>query len=251
MPWMAVEKDYAFEGPDGPAEPARPVRGAPPADRLPRSSSSRASHGWPEQRLPRLLVRRRPGRAPRAPQRPRHDARVRLARAAGRHRALEGADGLETSPGTRSPTTSTPTSASTSGTAPTSSSATATADLPHLLHQQPRRRGDGQHLELPRHHRARPPGGVGGLAGGLSADRRRTSGGTGTTSTSSATVIRSRPLGRRGVPAGRARQLTVFAHVGGVPLEEFLPAAPAVVAGLLVVRAWVVVRVRRNRQTLR
>ena len=42
--------------------------------------------------------------------------------------------------------------------------------LPHLLHQQPRRRGDGQHLELPRHHRARPPGGVGGLAGRLSAD---------------------------------------------------------------------------------
>ena len=25
--------------------------------------------------------------------------------------------------------------------------------VPHLLHQQPRRRGDGEHLELPRHHR--------------------------------------------------------------------------------------------------
>jgi hypothetical protein len=24
--------------------------------------------------------------------------------------------------------------------------------VPHLLHQQPRRRGDGDHLELPRHH---------------------------------------------------------------------------------------------------
>jgi predicted dithiol-disulfide oxidoreductase (DUF899 family) len=33
-----------------------------------------------------------------------------------------------------------------------------------------RRRGDGQHVELPRHHRARPPGGVGGLARGLPAD---------------------------------------------------------------------------------
>ena len=43
-------------------------------------------------------------------------------------------------------------------------------DLPHLLRQRPRRRGDGQHLELPRHHRARAPGGVGGLAGGLPAD---------------------------------------------------------------------------------
>ena len=42
--------------------------------------------------------------------------------------------------------------------------------VPHLLRQQPRRRGDGQHLELPRHHRARAPGGVGGLAGGLPAD---------------------------------------------------------------------------------
>ena len=42
--------------------------------------------------------------------------------------------------------------------------------LPHLLHRQPRRRGDGQHVELPRHHCARAPGGVGGLAGGLPAD---------------------------------------------------------------------------------
>ena len=35
MPWMAVDKDYAFEGPAGAGDPARPVRGAPPADRLP------------------------------------------------------------------------------------------------------------------------------------------------------------------------------------------------------------------------
>jgi predicted dithiol-disulfide oxidoreductase (DUF899 family) len=37
--------------------------------------------------------------------------------------------------------------------------------------KQPRRRGDGRHLGLPRHHRARAPGEVGGLAGGLSSDR--------------------------------------------------------------------------------
>ena len=43
-------------------------------------------------------------------------------------------------------------------------------DLPHVLRRQARRRGAGQHLGLPRHHRARPPGGVGGLAGGLPAD---------------------------------------------------------------------------------
>src|SRR6185312_5681766 len=43
-------------------------------------------------------------------------------------------------------------------------------NLPDLLHRQPRRRGDGEHLELPRPHGARAPGGVGGLAGGLPAD---------------------------------------------------------------------------------
>ena len=42
--------------------------------------------------------------------------------------------------------------------------------VPHLLHQQPRRRADGEYLELPRHHCARAPGGVGGLAEGLPSD---------------------------------------------------------------------------------
>ena len=41
----------------------------------------------------------------------------------------------------------------------------------------------GQHVELPRHHRARAPGGVGGLARGLPADPPTTSGGSATTST--------------------------------------------------------------------
>src|SRR6266550_5789205 len=40
----------------------------------------------------------------------------------------------------------------------------------HILHQQPWRRGDGDHLELPRHHAARPSGDLGGLAGGLPPD---------------------------------------------------------------------------------
>src|SRR6516162_8736205 len=44
------------------------------------------------------------------------------------------------------------------------------ANLPDLLRRPPWRRGDGQHLELPGYHGPRPPGGVGGLAGGLSAD---------------------------------------------------------------------------------
>jgi predicted dithiol-disulfide oxidoreductase (DUF899 family) len=36
MPWMAVEKAYEFEGPQGKGWLARPVRGPPPADRLSR-----------------------------------------------------------------------------------------------------------------------------------------------------------------------------------------------------------------------
>src|SRR5438067_4100595 len=42
------------------------------------------------------------------------------------------------------------------------------ARLSHLFHQQPWRRGDGDDLELPRHDSAGPPGGMGGLAKGLS-----------------------------------------------------------------------------------
>ena len=159
-----------LRGPGRPGEPARPVRGAPPADRLPLLLRARRGR-LARERLPRLLVRRRPGRPPRPSERPRHHARVRLARAAGRHRALEGADGLGASPGTRSPTTSTPTSASDEwhGT-----NAFFRDDDDRIFRtyfvDEPRRRGDGQHLELPRHHRARPPGGVGGLARGLPAD---------------------------------------------------------------------------------
>ena len=42
--------------------------------------------------------------------------------------------------------------------------------VPHLLHQQPRRRGDGDHLELPRHHARSGARRLGGLARGLPAD---------------------------------------------------------------------------------
>ena len=43
-------------------------------------------------------------------------------------------------------------------------------DLPHLLRQQPRRRGIRNHLELSGHHGARPSGIVGGLPRRLPAD---------------------------------------------------------------------------------
>jgi hypothetical protein len=42
--------------------------------------------------------------------------------------------------------------------------------------------------------------------------------------------------------------VTVFAHVGGVPVEEFLPSAAGAGAGLLVARAWLVLHLRRRRE---
>jgi hypothetical protein len=40
----------------------------------------------------------------------------------------------------------------------------------------------------------------------------------------------------------------VIAHVGGVPLEEILPSATGAGAGLLLARAWLMLRVRRRRE---
>ena len=61
--------------------------------------------------------------------------------------------------------------------------------LPHLLHVRPRHRGVPQRLPVPRPHRARPPGGVGGTEG---------------------TRGPARPAGRRSrdAPARRVRHLT-------------------------------------------
>jgi hypothetical protein len=39
----------------------------------------------------------------------------------------------------------------------------------------------------------------------------------------------------------------VIAHVGGVPLEETLPTLAGASTGLLVVRAWLTLRLRRRR----
>jgi hypothetical protein len=41
--------------------------------------------------------------------------------------------------------------------------------------------------------------------------------------------------------------MTLFAHVGGVPVEEVMPLLPGVTAGLLLARAWVMMHVRRRR----
>ena len=83
------------------------------------------------------------------------------------------------------------------------------------------RRGDGEHLELSRHHPVRPPGGVGGLAGGRPE-------------VGAVPVVELPRL---------LRDTGVIAHVGGVPVEELVPLAGGT-GGLLVVRAWLRMRVR-------
>ena len=39
----------------------------------------------------------------------------------------------------------------------------------------------------------------------------------------------------------------MIAHVGGVPLEEILPSVPGAGAGLLMARAYLMLRLRRRR----
>ena len=40
----------------------------------------------------------------------------------------------------------------------------------------------------------------------------------------------------------------MIAHVGGLPLEEFLPVLTGAGTGLLAARAWIMRRVRRRRE---
>jgi hypothetical protein len=40
----------------------------------------------------------------------------------------------------------------------------------------------------------------------------------------------------------------VIAHVGGVPVEEILPTLAGTSAGLLLARAWLMLRLRRRRE---
>ena len=93
MPRMAVEKDYRFEGPDGPVGLIDLFEGRRQLI-VYRFFFEPGVSGWPERGCSRLLDDGRPGRPPGPSERPRHHVRARLARAAGGHRALEGADGL-------------------------------------------------------------------------------------------------------------------------------------------------------------
>ena len=40
----------------------------------------------------------------------------------------------------------------------------------------------------------------------------------------------------------------MIAHVGGVPVEEILPSVSGAGAGLVLARAWLMLRVRRRRE---
>ena len=93
MPGWPSRRSTAFEGPDGAASLLDLFEGRRQLI-VYRFFFEPGVDGWPEHGCSGCSFLRRPGRPPRAPERPRHHARVRLARPAGGHRALEGADGL-------------------------------------------------------------------------------------------------------------------------------------------------------------
>ena len=119
---MAVEKDYAFEGPDGRLSLLDLFEGRRQlivyrAFYGPEVTAYAEGGSYPERGLCRLLHGGRPGQPPRAPQRARHHPRLRLPRPASRDPGPGRSGTAGRCRGTRSWTTSTPTSASTSGTA--------------------------------------------------------------------------------------------------------------------------------------
>ena len=86
MPWMAIDKDYRFEGPNGPASLADVFEGrrqlivyrafyAPDVTTYPQGGGA-----YPQRACVGLLVSCRPSRPPGAPARAGHDARVCLPR---------------------------------------------------------------------------------------------------------------------------------------------------------------------------
>jgi hypothetical protein len=103
MPWMAVEKEYHFEGPNGSASLLDLFEGRRQlivyrAFYGPEVTTY--AEGWhvPGAGLRWLLVPRRPGSESGAPECPGHPAGVRVARAPSGHTWLEVADGLGVDP---------------------------------------------------------------------------------------------------------------------------------------------------------
>ena len=93
MPWMAVEKAYEFEGPEGKVSLLDLFEGRRQLI-VYRAFFEPGVHRLAGACLHWLLPGGRPGRPSGPSERARHHARLRLAGAAGGHRAPQGADGL-------------------------------------------------------------------------------------------------------------------------------------------------------------
>ena len=94
MPWLAVEKDYRFEGPDGPASLLDLFDGRRQL-LLYRAFFEPGVAGWPEHGCVGCSFMADHVPQPGAPPRPRHHARLRLARAPGGHPPLKARMGWE------------------------------------------------------------------------------------------------------------------------------------------------------------
>ena len=93
MPWLAVEKSYEFEGPNGKASLLDLFEGRRQLI-VYRAFFEPGVFGWPEHACRGCSFVADQVAPPRPFKRPRYYARVRLARAADRNRAREGTDGL-------------------------------------------------------------------------------------------------------------------------------------------------------------
>ncbi len=77
MPWLAVEKEYAFDGPDGKANLLDLFQGRRQLI-VYRAFFEPGVKGWPEHACIGCLLRGRRGCPPGSPERARYDSRVRL-----------------------------------------------------------------------------------------------------------------------------------------------------------------------------
>ena len=93
MPWMAVEKKYEFDGPKGKVSLLDLFEGRSQLI-VYRAFFEPGVFGWPEHACRGCSSGRRSGLPSGPSERSRHHPRLGLTRAAGRHRAPEGADGL-------------------------------------------------------------------------------------------------------------------------------------------------------------
>jgi len=144
MPWMAVEKKYEFDGPKGKVSLLDLFEGRRQLI-VYRAFFEPGVFGWPEHTCRGCSLGADQVAHLAHLNAPRHHSRLRLTRAAGGHRAPEGADGLGDAlvhhhrqlrcglwrrPVAR----------------PQCIRPRRRAGVPHILHQRPRRRGDGNHL---------------------------------------------------------------------------------------------------------